>query len=216
MSNFYFGIVCEVKPGYAKVNFEADGIVSDWLPVVRRKSKSDLESWQLEIDEHVACLMDCHLEDGVILGAIHSDADAPDSAESAGKFRKKFSDGTVIEYDKNAHELTVDVKGSIKAKASMTAEIEALSAEVKATASITLNAPMVTIQGAATITGALTAASISTGGMTLTGGGGVSGTGDIQTSGTIQGGSIKAGLIDLASHKHTAPPGGGATGPALP
>ena len=111
-SHHKYGLISEVKPGFAKVHFDDDEIVSDWLPIVVRKSQSDKENWQLEINEHVVCIMDEDCNEGVIVGAVYSDADAPDDEEGAGKFRKKFSDGTVIEYDKNASKYSQIIKTS--------------------------------------------------------------------------------------------------------
>lgn len=107
-----YGLVSEVKPGYAKVQFAEDKIVSPWLPVVVRKSQSDKESWPFEINEHVVCLMDETCDEGVVIGAIYNEKDTPDDGEAAGKFRNKFSDGTVIEYDKNASKYSQIVKTS--------------------------------------------------------------------------------------------------------
>lgn len=107
-----YGVVSEVRPGRARVHFDADKFPSMWLPVLRRKSLSDKESWQLEIDEHVVCLMDPSCITGVIIGAIHNKLDVGDNEEAIGKFRKKFSDGTVIEYDKNEGKYSQIVKGS--------------------------------------------------------------------------------------------------------
>lgn len=108
-----YGIVSDIsKPGFARVHLDADKIVTDFLPVVRRKSLSDKESWQLEINEHVVCLLDEHCHIGVIIGAIHNDKDQPDNAGTSGIFRKKFSDGTIIEYDKNEGKYSQIVKES--------------------------------------------------------------------------------------------------------
>lgn len=109
-----YGIVSDIsKPGFARVKLNANGIVTDFLPVVRRKSLSDKESWQLEIHEHVVCLLDDHCDTGVIIGAIHDEEkDLADNAGTGGKFRKKFSDGTIIEYDKNESKYSQIVKES--------------------------------------------------------------------------------------------------------
>ena len=105
---FKYGIVSEVKPGFAKVYFEGDdGIVTDWWPVIQRTSLKDKESWPLNVNEHVACLCDERLEEGVVLGAVYSDADTPDSGATAGKFRQVFEDGALVEYDKAAHKFKV-------------------------------------------------------------------------------------------------------------
>jgi phage baseplate assembly protein V len=112
--NLKYGIVSDVKSGYAKVKFDedGDGIVSDWLPVIVRKTFTDKESWQLEPNEDVVCIMDKHCEEGVIIGAKVNDEDGPDPDEAAGKFRMLFSDGSLIEYDKNASKFTQTINSS--------------------------------------------------------------------------------------------------------
>lgn len=231
-----FGFVSEVKPGFARVNFAQDGIVTDFLPVMVRKSKTDKESWQLEINEHVVCFMEVDVIDGkvyescdvgVILGVIPSDQDAPDPGEGPGKFRKKFSDGTVIEYDKESHELTTNVQGKLKATVTGDAELSAggkasvSASQIEATASGTakVTAPDITLQGNVSINGTLNVAgNISgTGTATLTGilsAAGISAGGASMSSGTltIPGDVIVAGK-SMIGHTHTAP--GGTTGPPL-
>jgi phage baseplate assembly protein V len=220
--NLKYGVVSDVKPGYAKVNFTEDEIVSDWLPLIVRKSKSDKESWQLETNEHVVCLMDEHVEEGVILGAIpNEDGDDPDAGANASKFRKKFSDGTLIEYDKKLHVLTVDVKGDLNAKTSGDAQIDATK-NLKATAGLkaTITAinieltGIVKITGATNIIGPLTAGSISAGGAGSGGDGKVNIVGDIAIDGKIEAtGDVKAGTVSLKTHIHPGvQPGAGSTG----
>lgn len=145
MSNRYtigkFGIISEVKKGFARVQFQEDDIVSNWLPVMVGRSLTDKDSWPYEVQEHVFCMMDENCEYGIIQGAVYSDEDTPDANEGAGKFRKLFSDNSFIEYDKNTHVLTANIQGKIKAIA--TNDIEVTSqAKIKATASsdITANA----------------------------------------------------------------------------
>lgn len=119
-----YGVVSEVKKGFVRVSFEEDEIVSDWLPVLVRRSKSEKESWQLEINEHVVCLTDQHCDEGVCLGAIPNDQDAPDPGEAKGKFRILFSDGSLIEYDKTTHKLSlqapvIELKGQVVVEGSI-------------------------------------------------------------------------------------------------
>lgn len=147
-----FGTVFEVRPGYARVNLADDHIPTAFLPVLVRKGRTDKESWQLELDEQVVCLMehrvgedgkiyeDC--DTGVILGVIPSEQDAPDAGEAAGKFRKLFSDGTLVEYNKSTHTLTVDVQGNLSGKA---------------TGNVTIEAPSITLDGDVTVNGTITA-----------------------------------------------------------
>jgi len=137
MSNRYttgkFGIVSEVKKGFARVEFTEDEIVSNWLPVCVKRSLTDKESWPFEVQEHVFCMMDENCEYGIILGALYSEADEPDPDEGAGKFRKLFEDGSFIEYNKNTHILTANIQGKIKAIATDDIEITT-DADIKATA----------------------------------------------------------------------------------
>ncbi len=215
-SNSYYigklGIVSETKKGYVRVNFIEDEIVSDWLPVGVRKSMNQKESWPLEINEHVFCMMDEHCEHGVVLCAIHNETDVPDSGESAGKFRKKFSDGTILEYDVNTHKLKADVKGDVdiisstnlSAKSTVKATVESASVEIEA-AVIALKGN-VAITGTATVSGTITAAGIAT-----VGGGAVTSSGDISTTG-----DVIAGGKSLKNHTHGGiQPGGGTTSPPL-
>lgn len=203
-----FGIISDVKKGFAKVAFLEDDLVTDWWPVLVKKSLTDKESWPLEVNEHVACISDENCENGVILGAIYSETDAPDTGEGAGKFRKKFSDGTLIEYDKAAHKLTADVKGSLKAITTGAAEIEGNEVKAKGTVKIEATAPVINLTGNVVVSGSLVAASIAT-----SGGGAITSSGDISTSGTITGAQIIEGSVRLGTHVHPGvQTGAGSTG----
>jgi phage baseplate assembly protein V len=212
-----YGIVSDVKKGFVKVSLEEDEIVTDWLPVLVRKSKSQKESWQLEVQEHVICLMDEHCNDGICIGAIPNDEDQPDPGESPGKFRKKFSDGTEIEYSVISHVLKANVSGNLVAKATGNAEIEAgQNLNGKAALKAIVEAPAielignVKITGTATITGALSAATIAT-----TGGGSIVSSGNMQINGSIQAtGDIVGAGKSLSLHVHGGVQnGGGVTTP---
>lgn len=50
------GIVKAAKPGFARVQFpDLDGLLSDWLPLVVKKSLKDRECLTLDVGEHVSC-----------------------------------------------------------------------------------------------------------------------------------------------------------------
>jgi len=153
MSNRYttgkFGIVSEVKKGFARVEFTEDEIVSNWLPVCVKRSLTDKDSWPFEVQEHVFCMMDENCEYGIILGSLYSEADEPDPDEGPGKFRKLFEDGSFIEYNKNTHILTANIQGKIKAIATDDIEITS-DADIKATAGGNINAEAVNIEATAT------------------------------------------------------------------
>ena len=221
-----YGIISDIdeSKGLARVHFDDDDIVSDWLPIVVPKAMDDSFSFFPDINEHVACLMDEHAENGVILGSLYSAATQPNGA-SKDKWRVRFKDGTVIEYDRAAHKLTADVQGQVEIKASGNVKVEAANIEAKASATAKVQAPTITAQGNVTITGtltvqgAVTAAStitaagavatplVEAGGLTGPGGaalpGGLNIAGDIQTTGDVEAnGDVKAGSISLQTHVH--------------
>jgi len=212
--NWKYGIVSDnTRIGYAKVYFEEDDIVSDWWPIMNRFTKVDKENWPLAIQEHVVCLCDERIEDGVILGAIVSDVDTPDPSAAAGKFRTLFADGTSIEYDKTAHKLTATVNGKVIVNA--TSDIDATSqTNINATASIqaTIQAPAIQLNGNVVVAGTLSAGSLAL--APVSGNAGADGKvhGDIELTGTLTADTdVKTGTISLKNHKHTAPSGGGLT-----
>ncbi len=104
-----FGIVTNIdeKQAKARVQFQDnDGIPSYWLPVLQAKTLKDKFYILPDIGEQVVCLMDENLEDGVILGAIYSDADTC-PVISKDKCKIKFQDDTEIEYDRVEHVLNI-------------------------------------------------------------------------------------------------------------
>ncbi|WP_333656285.1 phage baseplate assembly protein V [Dissulfurispira sp.] len=108
------GIVTQRYPerGSVRVRLvDVDDQVSYELPVIYRKTLKDKDYWMPDINEHVVCLFSGQgLEQGFVLGAIYSEADTV-PVSSNNKWHKVFDDGTVIEYDRSAHKLLIDVKG---------------------------------------------------------------------------------------------------------
>ena len=98
-----FGIISEydATKGKARVKFDDRDIVSNWLPILVRGAKDNIDEFPLDPDELVACLMDPLCEYGVILGAVNSDDFTPD-AKNKDKYQLKFKDGLVILYDRSA------------------------------------------------------------------------------------------------------------------
>jgi phage baseplate assembly protein V len=158
---FKYGIISNTKPGYAKVFFGDDDIVTDWWPVVMQTTLKDKMSYPLNVNEQVVCLCDFRLEDGVILGAIHSNQDTPDPGAAPGKFRKVFEDGTILEYDKEAHKFTGTINGTA-----------------------TIQAQSITVIGNLAITGNLSFSG------TLSGGGGLSYDGGILSAEDLKAGNV--------------------------
>lgn len=94
-----------------RVAFEADDeLASYWLPVMQSRAGGDRVYWMPDLDDQVVCLLDAHAEDGVVLGAIYSEVDTPPVA-SLNRLHVRMRDGSVIDYDRAAHRLTVALAG---------------------------------------------------------------------------------------------------------
>ena len=201
-----FGNITEVQPesGYARVTFTDDGIVSDWLQVVTLGAIKDKFSCTLSINEQVACLMDEHSEEGVILGALFNEKSKPNGCGN-GIFRVKFDDDSVIEYNRNSHEYNLNIKGKVNITAESEANINAANANIVATAEAKIQAPVIQLTGAVAVSGALTVG----GTITAPGGGAISG--DLKATGDIQ-----AGTVSLKTHRHTTTTNGSPTSRPVP
>ena len=88
-----FGFVTESKPGFAKVEFPEEDLISAFLPVIVQQSRDNKAAHTLDINTHVCCVMDKHSENGVILGAIYSERDTvPADLDNSDIEGKVFSD----------------------------------------------------------------------------------------------------------------------------
>jgi len=137
------GIVTNIDETKAlvRVQFQdMDSVISYWLPVLQHKTLKDKQYWMPDIGEHVVCLMDEHGEEGVVLGAIYSDADTV-PVSSKDKYHVKFNDGTVIEYDRAVHKLKADIKGDVEIKAAGKVDIDAHQINIKSATVISIEAP---------------------------------------------------------------------------
>lgn len=195
---FKYGIVSDYKPGYAKVYFQEDDLVTDWWPILMRTSLKDKESWPLNVQEQVICLCDDRLEEGVVLGAIHNDEDAPDPGAAAGKFRKVFEDGTILEYDKGTHEF----KGTLQGKATIIAQGDV---SITTITKVTIIAPEVDITGNLVVEGNLSFSGTMAGGSV--------GSSVAFDGTTLSAPEMKAGTVELRTHIH--PAGTSDTGPPI-
>lgn len=112
MLNLLFGYVTNVDDnGRAAVQLpELDNWVTDFMPVLKTKSKNEKENNALDMDEEVAVLFDDAKQHGVILGAINTDT-SPLVIKDRNKVYHTFADGTAFEYDRGAHKASADIKG---------------------------------------------------------------------------------------------------------
>lgn len=213
-----FGLVTDnSQKGFVKVKvMEEDDLVTDFLPLCFPFAMGDTAEWQLPINTQVAYLTDCHGDVGVVLGAIYSDVDAPQSSDP-NVFQVQFSDGTLLKYDKGAQALTANVQGKVTVVA--TNDIAATSqTNITASATIkaTIQAPDIELVGNVTVTGVISAGGISAAPMPGVAGadGKISAQADITTTGNISASDVKAGSVSLLTHVHGGvQTGGGVTAP---
>lgn len=107
------GRVSERDPDTCRVRvvFGAeDNLVSWWLPVLQPKTLEDKVYWMPDLDEHVVCLLDEYAEEGVVLGAIYSEA-APPPVSSLDRLHIELRDGSTFSYDREQHRLEITIKG---------------------------------------------------------------------------------------------------------
>jgi phage baseplate assembly protein V len=187
------GIVKVAKPGFARVQFpDLDGLLSDWLPLVAKKTLKDKECLTLDVGEHVGCILDDNFEAGCVLGAFYSDADkAP--VESPDKVHFSFFDGGLFEYDRSSGTLTIVTTGPVN---------------VTAGGPVTVTAPRVTLDTPETIcTGDLLVKKKLTyqGGMAGSGGSGATAVidGNVKVNGDVGAtGSVMDGGGNSNHHAH--------------
>ncbi|MBB2778369.1 UNVERIFIED_ORG: phage baseplate assembly protein V [Comamonas terrigena] len=144
-----FGTVSASKPGFARVRLpDADNMRTMWLPILYPKTQNDQACWTYDNGEQVAVLLDSRGEDGVILGAVYSEADIP-PVTSPDKFAVKFKDGAVLEYDRGS--------GVLKVSGVQRVEVDAKAEIVlKAAAKVTVDAPEAEFTGNVTVQKKLT------------------------------------------------------------
>lgn len=118
------GIVREVdgKRGLARVEFpDEDGVASWWLSVNSAFTGSSKSYAMPEVGSQVACLTDARGEEGLIMGAIYSEKDAPPSNDPneiaqvlAGGREERYNKQTGEMFIKQTAPLTVEI-GEAKA-----------------------------------------------------------------------------------------------------
>lgn len=169
------GVVAELDESSARVRVDADGMLTDWIPWIERRAGPGVRTWSApEVGEQVFIV--CPYGDpcqAVVVGSIYQDVHpAPASAKTV--HRTEYADGSVVEYDRAAAALTVNVGAG-------RVIVNCGAAEVHASDSVTLDTPLTRTTGDLRVDGKIDAA------------------GDIATPN-----EVKAGAVGLKSHHHTA------------
>lgn len=149
-----FGIVTQVDEAKHRVKVripDLDDMETHWLPVQVGASFGNQDYGLPDEETQVALLLDSRGENGLVLGAVYSEADPP-PVQSKDKWHKRFKDGTSLEYDRASHVLTVDVKGEVRIKATGEIKIEAQTASVQALVKAQVSAPLIDLDAPLTKT----------------------------------------------------------------
>lgn len=107
----YFGFVVAQEPetGRVRVDMSArDGLGSYWVYVLSPGTGKDKWYCMPDIGEHVAVQMAEDMVDGVVLGSIYSARDAVPITDPAER-HIRFSDGTVVRYNRDTHEMQTSI-----------------------------------------------------------------------------------------------------------
>ena len=191
------GRIVAVDPANGLAQVDLGGPSTDWVQWTTSRAGGDRTYWAPEVGEQVVVAAPSgDLGNGVIIGSLFQDA-YPEPADSADVSRTVYADGTVIEYDRSAHQYKIDVSAS-----SGSVLVICKTASVQAQESVTLDAPDTIVTGTMTVQGLLTYQD----GIAGSGGG----NGNAITGGiAVTGGDVTADTISLKSHVHSGIQSGG-------
>lgn len=180
-----------------RVDFEEDGIVSPWLPVLVQKSKEDKYFHIFDIGETVACLMNDNNDTGIVIGAIYTAKHSP-AIQGKDLTAVKFKDGTEIEYDREAHKLRLKIVGDLTIVCDNDVNVQCKTATVRADTKVTIDSPTAEFTGDVNVEGELMVFESITAIGNIDSNGTISAIGDVEAA---------AGVITLLLHKHPTPVG---------
>lgn len=132
--------------GRLRVRFPDRNLLSWPLFVVFAKTQNDKFFHLPDVGEQVACFLDAHDEDGCILGAIYSTADTPPPGMTPNKDHVSYSDGAVLEYDRETHAAKISLPAGSSLKATLGDNITVDLEQGPGTAEI--DAPTITLKSA--------------------------------------------------------------------
>lgn len=138
------GVVSDIdeKGVTARVTFDdQDDVTSASLQVIVKNTDENADYWMPDVGEQVLCLfLPVGPQQGFILGSFYDETHTP-PANTANKRVIKFKNGTRIENDRESNLLLIDAVGDVT---------------VKATGTVTIDAPETIITGNTTVKGLLT------------------------------------------------------------
>ncbi|EDY85446.1 phage baseplate assembly protein [gamma proteobacterium HTCC5015] len=166
------GTITEVDAQSAKARVKTGDNDTTWLPWLASRAATTAHWSPPQIGEQVVLLSpEGDLSQAIIITGLYSDAN-PAPSSNINAHRREFPDGTHVEYDHQAHTLTIDIRGDVSlvvtgnvdliVDGDLTAEVGgSLLADVGDTAAITagstatVDAPLIEHNGGAgVVTGA--------------------------------------------------------------
>ncbi|MGH8350857.1 MAG: phage baseplate assembly protein V [Pseudomonas sp.] len=136
---------------------DRDGVESFWLNVPQRNTQGTQRRPILpELGEQVAVLLDADGVGGVYLGGIYSTAEPPPVVDEDTDF-VRYSDGTVVTYDRAGGVMALDCVGALRLKCGRNITVEAGEPVVVKAPSATLDIPQVTLNGNLQVNGDINA-----------------------------------------------------------
>ncbi|WP_130888907.1 phage baseplate assembly protein V [Pseudomonas sp. Sample_21] len=126
---------------------DRDGLQTYWLNIPQRNTQgTQRRPLMPEIGEQVAVLLDADGVGGVCLGGIYSTAEPPPVVDEDTEF-VRYSDGTVVAYDRVAGVMRLECVGALSMKCGDKITIEANESILVKTPSATLDVQQVRFNG---------------------------------------------------------------------
>jgi phage baseplate assembly protein V len=148
------GFVVGREDGFHRVRVEvpdttSGALTTHSLQVLTMRAKEDRSYDLPDVGDQVLCLfLPFGKEVGFVLGSMYSEEEMP-PVDSGDKTHRTYKDGTVMEYDRDSHQYTADIKGAAGMKTEK---------DIKAEAGTTIEttAPLTRLNGSVVINGSLT------------------------------------------------------------
>ncbi|MDY7559741.1 phage baseplate assembly protein V [Pseudomonas sp. 10B1] len=100
-----FGTIAEVQMVPPRVRVKTGDLLTGWLPWLALRAGADVDWDPPTVNEQVLLLSPSgQLANGVVVTGVYCNA-IPANGDRGGLHRRTYRDGTVIEYDSNAHHL---------------------------------------------------------------------------------------------------------------
>lgn len=126
---------------------DRDGLQTHWLNIPQRNTQgTQRRPLMPELGEQVAVLLDADGVGGVYLGGIYSTAEPPPVVDEDTDY-VRYSDGTVVAYDRAAGVMALECVGSVVLKCGGSVTIEATESIELRASSATLRIPQVALHG---------------------------------------------------------------------